>query len=100
MFGGEGDDFIRGGDGQVPFDRAGLRTLQYINGGEGDDRLLPGDFNGDMTIRGGKGNDKINVYEGSDLFDSYGKVVFEVYEERIGNSSQGITLFDGGEGDD
>lgn len=51
-------------------------------------------------MRAGKGNDKINVYEGSDLFDSDGIVDDAVYEEHDASAYQGSLIYDGGEGDD
>ena len=76
----------------------------YADGGPGDDIIKPyiGGFERaiDHHIRGGKGNDKINVYEGSDLFDSDGAVVSDVYTENVADNWYGSLLLDGGEGDD
>ena len=54
----------------------------------------------DITLRGGKGNDKLNTYEGSDLFDSDGLVVNNPYIDNVGGYWIGNHILDGGEGDD
>ena len=77
----------------------------YANGGPGDDIIeIDNDHssseNIDITLRGGKGNDKLNVYEGSDLFDSDGILVAPVYYANTGGYWFGNHILDGGEGDD
>ena len=54
----------------------------------------------DVLIRAGKGNDKVNVYEGSDLYDDDGAVDRAVYSDNNGEDYRGSLLLDGGEGDD
>lgn len=102
LFGGEGDDLIRGGY-QGTSD-GGSEGLFYADGGAGDDIIQPyqyyEDVDIDILIRGGKGNDKINVYEGSDLYDTDGSIDASVYERRVADDSYGKLTFDGGEGDD
>ena len=57
--GGEGDDLMYGGDNIA----LGTGGINYMHGGAGDDIILPGNNNyGDTKVRGGKGDDKINVY--------------------------------------
>ena len=51
-------------------------------------------------MRAGKGNDKINIYEGSDLYDSDGAVDKSVYSDNNGKDYYGSLILDGGEGDD
>ena len=51
-------------------------------------------------MRAGKGDDKINVYEGSDLYDSDGIVDDTVLGDNVGRNYQGSLIYDGGEGDD
>ena len=76
----------------------------YVDGGAGDDIIKPytrgSEIGVDVLVRAGKGNDKINVYEGSDLYDSDGAVVANVYSNNIGKHYDGSLLLDGGEGDD
>lgn len=76
----------------------------YADGGPGDDIIKPY-IDGDdepiaHLIRGGKGNDKINVYEGSDLIDSDGVINLQVYTDNIADDWYASLLLDGGEGDD
>ena len=81
----------------------------YANGGAGDDIIelnTPDDTSGtssediDITLRGGKGNDKLNVYEGSDLYDSADILDVGTYYGNIGGYYDGNHILDGGEGDD
>ena len=51
-------------------------------------------------MRAGKGNDKINVYEGSDLYDSDGIVDDMALSNNAATNYQGSLIYDGGEGDD
>lgn len=53
-----------------------------------------------ITLRGGKGNDKLNIYEGSDLYDSDGLLEPTVYTPNVGGYWLGNHILDGGEGDD
>ena len=71
-----------------------------MNGGEGDDTIRPGSDGYNQTVRGGKGNDKINVYEGSDLYDANGDLVTSVYEANVTSYNDGLIKYDGGDGDD
>jgi hypothetical protein len=85
LFGGEGDDLIQGGEQSSSY--GGSEGLFYVDGGAGDDIIEPykeyDDYDIDILIRAGKGNDKINVYEGSDLYDSDGEVVPLVYDNNV-----------------
>ena len=73
LFGGEGDDLMYGGDDLA----AGFDGINYMHGGAGDDIILPGNMNyGETKVRGGKGDDKINVYnekaDGTSIVDADG----------------------------
>ena len=101
LFGGEGDDLMYGGD----MIAAGTDGINYMHGGDGDDIILPGDTNyGETKVRGGKGNDQINVYnekaDGTSIVNADGTYDFTEIEMLTSTNIDQNGLYDGGDGDD
>ena len=101
--GGEGDDLMYGGDDIVI--GTGATGINYMHGGAGDDIILPGNMNyGETKVRGGKGDDKINVYnekaDGTSIVDADGVYDFTELATLVSSTIDQNGLYDGGDGDD
>ena len=97
--GGEGDDMMYGGDDIA------YGGLNYMHGGDGDDIILPGNVNkGETTVRGGKGDDQINVYnekaDGTSIINDDGTYDFTELATLTSTMTAQNGLYDGGDGDD
>lgn len=107
LFGGEGDDLLQ--QGYMNFDPSTDEDVGrfYANGGAGDDIInlqvvddsVSDGYDVEIILRGGKGNDKLNVYEG-DLYLGGPVVDQPTYEANVGGGWNGNHILDGGEGDD
>ena len=84
---------------------AGFDGINYMHGGAGDDIILPGNMNyGETKVRGGKGDDKINVYnekaDGTSIVDADGVYDFTELAMLVSDTINHKGLYDGGDGDD
>jgi VCBS repeat-containing protein len=114
IYGGSGDDFIRGGRGDDVIygegdndDIAGESGADVIFGGDGNDSLsgdasyIPGAEHGDDYIDGGAGNDQIAGEGGADvLFGGAGADVILGDSATLDAAFHGADYIDGGDGND